>query len=79
MKLIMNQGHSHPVFGKTVHAGETFETPENEAMVWIKSGRARVAPTRTLMTKDEVVLEPTEEKEKKSGRYNRRDMRAEEK
>ncbi len=80
MKLIMNQEHSHPVYGKAMRAGETFDVPDNEAVVWIKSGRARVAPTRSLMTKDEETLsEPAEEKEKKSGRYNRRDMRAEEK
>ena len=41
MRLIMNPGHAHIVFGKVVRAGDDFEVPDNEAEIWIKLGRAR--------------------------------------
>ena len=61
MRLIMKPGQVHNVFGKVVRGGEEFEVPDNEGVTWIKLGIAR---------------EPSLEK-RRSGRYNRSDMRAE--
>jgi hypothetical protein len=52
----------HPVYSKTVLDGEEFDVPDGEGEQWKKIGWARDA---------------TPEETKKRGRYNRRDMRAE--
>ena len=85
MRLIMNQGHEYNVFGRLVRAGEEFETPDNEAVVWIQFGRAHKAPPRNHTIATKVLKaaveesEPSLEEKQHNKRYNRRDMRAEEK
>lgn len=61
MRLMMNAGQVHTIYGKVVRGGDEFEVPDNEGHVWIKLGRAR-----------ELQHEP-----RRKGRYNRSDMRAE--
>jgi hypothetical protein len=43
MRLIMNSGQTHSVYGKIVHGDEEFEVPDKEGVTWIKMGRARKA------------------------------------
>jgi hypothetical protein len=77
MRLVMNEGHEHQVYGRLVRAGEVFEAPDLEAKVWIQFGRARAATSRVVATKVvEAESKPVEEKQT-SKRYHRRDMRAE--
>lgn len=81
MRLIMNAGHEHVVYSKLVRAGEEFETPDSEAVVWIHSGRAHEAPHRnsTIATRSlQAAHERPPEEQKQTKRYTRRDMRAEE-
>ena len=52
----------HLVYNKPVQAGEEFEVPDNEGENWVKRGWARAS---------------SPEDQKRRGRYNRRDMRAE--
>jgi hypothetical protein len=47
MRLIMNAGQQHIVFGKLVRPGDEFEVPDQEAHTWLAMGWARLAqPTR---------------------------------
>lgn len=65
MRLIMNTGHRFEIYGRVVNAGDEFEVPDNEALLWMKLGRARkYGPGRPP-------------KSESAGRYNRADMRAE--
>jgi hypothetical protein len=92
MRLKMNPGHEHEVYGRLVRAGTEFEVPENEARLWKTSGRASDAPPRTKSLDAEPPAsdaQPPEPPVKRGpGRprkyptegaptYNRRDMRAE--
>jgi hypothetical protein len=43
MRLIMNSGQIHTVYGKVVCGDEEFEVPDNEGVTWIKLGRAHKA------------------------------------
>jgi hypothetical protein len=61
MRLIMNQGQKHTIYGKVVCGGEEFEVPDNEAVVWVKIGRAKEVRGERL----------------RKNRYSRSDMRAE--
>jgi hypothetical protein len=78
MRLVMNEGHEHRVYGRLVRAGEVFEAPDLEAKVWIQFGRARAASSRVATKVVETESKPLEEKEKQTNkRYHRRDMRVE--
>lgn len=81
MRLVMNEGHEHAVYGKIMRAGEEFEVPDNEASTWMTIGWARRARPATIITKapSSEDLPDEQEQQKHSKRYNRRDMRAEEK
>jgi len=76
MRLIMKDGQSHQVFGKTVNGGDEFEVPDNEGVTWIKMGRARMAKGRVVTEAMQPVTQ-VEMKPVRSKRYNRSDMRAE--
>lgn len=72
MRLVMVK--NQVVYGKAMHAGESFDAPDNEARTWIKLGWAREqfeherrGPGRPR--KQQAVQEASS--------YNRRDMRAE--
>jgi hypothetical protein len=61
VRLIMNQGECHTIYGKTVSGGEEFEVPDTEGNTWIAIGKAKKA----------------EDPKPRRGRYNRADMRSE--
>jgi hypothetical protein len=61
MRLVMNRGQRHPVYGKVVREGEEFDVPDDEGLTWIKTGRAKEVKGERL----------------RKGRYSRSDMRAE--
>ena len=61
MRLVMNPGQKHTVYGKVVDAGEEFEVPDNEGVTWLKTGRAKEIKGERL----------------RKSRYSRSDMRAE--
>jgi hypothetical protein len=64
MRLIMNKGQRHTIYGKVVNAGDEFEVPEVEAKAWVLLGMAK---------EKEIVEDP----KPRRGRYNRSDLRAE--
>ncbi len=59
MRLVLTI--DRPVYGRTMHAGEEFEVPDNEGEAWVKVGWARTVP----------------EDQKRRRGYARRDMRTE--
>ena len=61
MRLVMNPGQRHTVYGKVVSGGEEFEVPDNEGVTWLKMGRAKEIKGERL----------------RKSRYSRSDMRAE--
>jgi hypothetical protein len=61
MRLIMNVGQKHTVYGKVVRGGEEFEVPDNEGVTWLKMGHAKEIKGERL----------------RKTRYSRSDMRAE--
>jgi len=76
VRLIMNEGHRHVVFGKMINAGEEFYAPESEALTWIKMGRARQASTK-VETVEEKEDPPQKTEGARRKRYSRSDLRAE--
>lgn len=61
MRLRMNQGERHTIFGKVVTGGDEFEVPDEEGKTWILIGKAQKA----------------DDPKPRRGKYSRADMRAE--
>jgi hypothetical protein len=89
MRLVMNPGREHVVYGRRVRGGDEFDVPEVDARLWKLLGWARDAPSKLKSMNAEPAPQAPEPPVKRgpgrprkypvgeSPHYSRRDMRAE--
>lgn len=74
------------VYGKSMVAGDEFDCPEKEAKVWEALARAKTSPDGGVIEKNDQLgllgkkssdAAEAHGRRRRSGYYNRRDMRAE--